>query len=170
MTALEGLRDDVMIDMVMRRIEDMQIGSSPGAPADLAAFEASLSILMGDRAHDFTGALWSFLGQPSDSATVSDIPIASNSSKAGGVAPATHRVNGIANGPAGGSSDQSAANPQYTVEGSEGSGEEDEYAEEGEEYDDEDDRRASRAALVLFLLLPTCCLCSASDHLGIPRT
>ena len=50
----EGFKDDVLIDMVMRRIED--------AP-DRAAFEASIAVLMGgSKANEFTVALCKFAG------------------------------------------------------------------------------------------------------------
>ena len=51
-TELEGLKDDLLIDMIMRRIED--------AP-DKEHFQESVSVLMGDRANSFTNDMCAFL-------------------------------------------------------------------------------------------------------------
>ena len=51
-TELEGLKDDLLIDMVMRRVEDA--GSKE-------QFEESISVLMGERARSFTTAMCAFL-------------------------------------------------------------------------------------------------------------
>ena len=121
-TKNEGFKDDVLIDMVMRRMED--------AP-DAATFEASISVLMGDSAAGFTKAL-AELG----------------SSFSGGTAQCDHVASAVANGsssgagPAGGcripelgrsGSDEVVAAAWKTA-----AGEYDEGEEEGEEeYDDE---------------------------------
>ena len=65
-TELEGLRDDVLIDMVMRRIEE-------DSDWDRQSFEASVSILMGERAQGFTAALWTYLGR-NDDGTSQSVP------------------------------------------------------------------------------------------------
>ena len=75
-TAGEGFKDEILIDMVMRRLTD--------AP-DSKAFEQSVSILMGDRAGGFTTALSGFLGNAKNISPIERAPVPS--SKAQGKMP-----------------------------------------------------------------------------------
>ena len=83
-TELEGLKDDLLIDMIMRRIED--------AP-DKEHFQESVSVLMGVRANSFTNDLCAFLLNGKD-------PITNDPSSA--TAP-THPAQGL----------RAAANPVF---------------------------------------------------------
>ena len=137
-TQIEGFRDDVLIDMVMRRMYD--------AP-DKSSFEASISVLMGERAGGFTAALCAFLGVDNAASTTAAptfppkppaLPSASGGPANGGPAYEEGGTNGVArcNGGA-----------QYEEYGEEEYGEEeygeeeydDEYDEGEEEYSDEDE-------------------------------
>ena len=61
-TADEGFRDEVLIDMVMRLMTD-------NSSFDLTTLETSLHVLMGERSSNFTTALANFLSySPSSSA------------------------------------------------------------------------------------------------------
>ena len=56
MTELEGFEDQVVIDSVCRRLEEVQL--------DRAAFESHLHILMEGRAVPFSAQLWRYLDGP----------------------------------------------------------------------------------------------------------
>ena len=55
-TELEGFEDQVVIDSVCRRLDDVQL--------DRAAFESHLHILMEGRAAPFSAQLWRYLDGP----------------------------------------------------------------------------------------------------------
>eukprot|EP00900_Chrysochromulina_parva_P015559 jgi/Chrpa1/24003/Chrysochromulina_OHIO_Genome00026583-RA len=149
-TELEGLRDDVLIDMVMRRIEE-------DSDWDRQSFEASVSILMGERAQGFTAALWTFLGR-NDDGTSQGVPPPSTVERARPTAaPLPQSVldggGGRGGGQGGGGSVVGPQQPQATGGGGrggyqdgegEGQEEEEHYEDEGvdfEEADDYDDPR-----------------------------
>ena len=145
-TELEGLRDDVLIDMIMRRIEE-------DSDWDRPSFEASVSILMGERAQGFTSALWTFLGR-NNGTTAGAPPPAATQPAQPTAAPLSQPV--LDTGCGGTAADQGGGSaiepqrPQATGGGTIGGyqygeeeGEEDSYLEcwDDEEPDDYDDPR-----------------------------
>ena len=125
-TAGEGFKDEILIDMVMRRLTD--------AP-DSKAFEQSVSILMGDRAGGFTTALSGFLGNAKNISPIERAPVPS--SKAQGKMPMVPPGVVLPNQPQ--QPQQPPPLPRHPDDEVDDSEEDGYYDEEGEEeYDDEE--------------------------------